>query len=220
MEAGSIHVPLIPHLALPQLAAPGPVLVDELAEFVREGTWPQGQAENAVTLFTQRDHVHDALKHLISKAQSSLVLTMFGYDDDELDELIRGKLSDPHVFVQLSLDRSQSGGKHEQDILAKWSADQLGNSVAIGTSAAGAIAHMKSGVIDGLDVFDGSTNWSMSGEGAEGAKAQNNTLVVIRDHAAAVRYRAQLDIDHDAMLAQQQRRAARDAAAKASPEGG
>jgi phosphatidylserine/phosphatidylglycerophosphate/cardiolipin synthase-like enzyme len=183
--------------------------LDDLAAFTRDGGFPHGSAPGVRTLFTQRDHVHEALKWMIGLAKQSLVLTMFGYDDDELDDLIRHKLNSEHVYVQLSLDRSQSGGKHETAILAHWNNTDRTNSVAIGTAERGGIAHMKSGVIDGRIVFDGSTNWSLGGEGAPGEKGQNNSLVVIDNHATAVQYRTQLDIDHNVMLKQQHARAAK-----------
>ncbi len=190
----------------------------DLAVFFREGAIaPSLMTSNSVQLFTQRDHVHECLVALHRMTTLSIADTMFGYDDDELDQLIRDKLDSQHVFVQLSLDRSQSGGAHETAVLAKWSNADRGNSIAIGTSAAGAIAHMKAGVLDGRIVFDGSTNWSASGEGEPGASAQNNSLVVFDSHPIAARYRAQLDIDHDVMLKQMARKAAAGAgAAKAA----
>lgn len=104
---------------------------------------------------------------------------------------------------------AEDGAKFDPQkaILAKWSDDDRANS---GTSAAGAIAHMKTGVLDGRIVFDGSTNWSASGEGepGAGAGAQNNSLVVFDSHPVAARYRTQLDIDHDTMLKQMSKPAA------------
>jgi hypothetical protein len=174
----------------------------DLAVFFMEGEIaPSLMTGSSVQLFTERDHVHECLVALHRMTTLSIADTMFGYDDAELDQLIRDKLDTAHVFVQLSLDRSQAAGAKEKEILAKWSGDARGNSVAVGTSAAGAIAHMKA-------VFDGSTNWSASGEGESGAKAQNNSLVVFDSHPIAARYRAQLDIDHDVMLKQMAKRAA------------
>lgn len=183
-------------------------MLGDLAVFFKEGAIaPSLMTSNSVQLFTQRDHVHECLVALHRMTTLSIVDTMFGYDDDELDELIRAKLDSDHVFVQLSLDRSQSSGAHEKEILAKWNGDGEANSVAVGTSAAGAIAHMKAGVLDGRIVFDGSTNWSASGEGEAGARAQNNSLVVFDSHPIAARYRTQLDVDHDLMLKQMAKRA-------------
>jgi phosphatidylserine/phosphatidylglycerophosphate/cardiolipin synthase-like enzyme len=184
-------------------------MLGDLAVFFREGEIaPSLMTSNSVQLFTQRDHVHECLVALHRMTTLSIVDTMFGYDDDELDQLLRDKLDAEHVFVQLSLDRSQSGGRHETAILSRWKNDARSNSVAVGTSSAGAIAHMKAGVLDGRIVFDGSTNWSASGEGEASAKAQNNSLVVFDSHPVAARYRAQLDIDHDTMLKQMAKRAA------------
>jgi phosphatidylserine/phosphatidylglycerophosphate/cardiolipin synthase-like enzyme len=175
--------------------------LDDLDAFTRDDGFPPGVSPDVRTLFTQRDEVDDALRWLVGLAKRSIVMTMFGYADEDLDALIRDKLDDDKVYVQLSLDASQlKTGVTEQAVLEQWKHDQLSNSVAIGHAAAGGYAHMKAGVIDGRIVFDGSTNWSVSGEGVKAG--QNNSLVVIDNAAAAVSYRAQLDIDHDTMLKQ------------------
>ncbi|HEX4751540.1 MAG TPA: hypothetical protein VH268_01485, partial [Solirubrobacterales bacterium] len=85
------------------------------------------------SFFSPRDEVHPLLASLLDSAQHSLVLNMYGYDDDELDELIRGKLDSKHVYVQMSLDKSQAGGVHEKVLLKNWSNTAFGNSIAIGT---------------------------------------------------------------------------------------
>ena len=55
---------------------------------------------SSVQLFTQRDHVHECLVALHRMTTLSIADTMFGYDDAELDQLIRDKLDTAHVFVQ------------------------------------------------------------------------------------------------------------------------
>ena len=47
--------------------------------------------------------------HCSGSAQHSIVVNMFGYDDDELNKIIQSKLADEKVYVQMSLDRSQAG---------------------------------------------------------------------------------------------------------------
>jgi len=138
------------------------------------------------------------LASLLASAQHSLVLNMYGYDDDVLDELIRGKLDSKHVYVQMSLDKSQAGGKHEKALLAKWSNDRFGNSIAIGTSEVKhAISHLKVLIVDGVYTVTGSTNWSISGE-----SEQDNQLTLSRNAVVASELRAVLDLNHDWMLKQ------------------
>jgi hypothetical protein len=156
-----------------------------------------GYPEAARTFYSPVDQVHEALKALLGSATKSLVVSMYGYDDDELDQAIRDKLGSNKIFVQLSLDKSQSAGAHEKAILAKWQNDAIGNSIAVGRSEHGAIMHLKMVIIDGLDVVTGSTNWSSSGE-----SDQDNQLTVIRDALVAAEARSRVDIIHDGMLKQ------------------
>jgi phosphatidylserine/phosphatidylglycerophosphate/cardiolipin synthase-like enzyme len=156
-----------------------------------------GYPAEARTFYSPVDQVHEALKTLLSAANKSLVISMYGYDDDELDAVVRAKLESEHIFVQLSLDKSQAAGAHERQILANWQNDGVGNSIAIGRSEHSAIMHMKMIIIDGLDVITGSTNWSKSGE-----QDQDNQLTVIRDALVASEARARVDIIHDGMLKQ------------------
>ncbi|HMI98677.1 MAG TPA: phospholipase D-like domain-containing protein [Gaiellaceae bacterium] len=170
----------------------------ELAQYKQEKRFLDHYPDDFRTFWSPRDDVHGLLVTLLQSAQRSVVLNMFGYDDDELDQIIRGKLKEQHVYVQLSLDKTQAGGKHEQAILKQWANDAFGNSIAIGTSAVGhAISHLKIVIVDGVYTVRGSTNWSLSGEGE-----QDNELTLSRNAVIAAETRSVLDLNHDWMLKQ------------------
>jgi phosphatidylserine/phosphatidylglycerophosphate/cardiolipin synthase-like enzyme len=171
---------------------------DDLAKYKAEKRFLDGYPPDQRTFYSPRDSVHPILASLIGGAQRSLVLNMYGYDDDELDELIRQKLSEERVYVQMSLDKSQAGGKHEKEILKKWPNKAFGSSIAIGTSSVGhKISHLKVLIVDGVYTVTGSTNWSLSGEGE-----QDNQLTIDRNAVIAAETRAILDLNHDWMLKQ------------------
>jgi hypothetical protein len=145
-----------------------------------------------------------------------LKLNMFGYDDDELNADIIGLLGNPNIRVQGTLDKSQSGGVHEKAILdedRKLGAEFY-NSFVIGQSATHQISHTKGGVLVGQGIgFEGSMNWSGSGEGtgislkpgkpAPGYRAQNNTLLVSTNPVFLARFSARLDAEHITAMQQQ-----------------
>jgi phosphatidylserine/phosphatidylglycerophosphate/cardiolipin synthase-like enzyme len=171
---------------------------DELGKYKAEGRFLEGYPADERTFFSPRDNIHGLLVALLGSAQHSIVVNMFGYDDDELNKIIQGKLADVHIYVQMSLDRSQASGKHEKAILASWKNDAFGNSIAIGTSSKhNAISHLKIVIVDGVYTVKGSTNWSLSGE-----TAQDNELTLSRSPVIAAETRAILDLNHDFMLKQ------------------
>ncbi|GAC1585252.1 MAG: hypothetical protein NVS3B24_24340 [Candidatus Dormibacteria bacterium] len=178
---------------------------EELAQYKRGGSFPPNYPTSVLTFWAGRDNVHGVLKGMLGSAKHSLVINMFGYDDDELDAIVRAKMEDEHVFTQISLDRSQAGGVHEKKLLANWNPSDLTNSVAIGSSAHGAISHLKMAIVDGVYLAHGSTNWSDSGE-----NKQDNELTLTNDAALAAEARAVLDINHQAMLQQMGARAKKD----------
>ena len=175
-----------------------PFTWDDLAQFKAEGRFLDGYPDDQRTFFSPRDKLHELLVVLLSGAQHSIVVNMFGYDDEQLNSIIQNKLADENVYVQMSLDRSQASGEHEKQILAKWSNDAFGNSIAIGTSSVhNAISHLKIVIVDGVYTVKGSTNWSLSGE-----QQQDNELTLSRNAVVAAETRAILDLNHDFMLKQ------------------
>ncbi|MFE9448257.1 phospholipase D-like domain-containing protein [Streptomyces sp. NPDC006739] len=167
----------------------------------KTGGFAPGYPPNVRTFYSPVDQVHAALVELIASAQRSLSIGMYGFDDQELADIIKAKLMDPTIVVQLTLDSSQAGGVHERAILAEEA--YPASSIAIGRSEKSQIMHLKEVVIDGLDVLTGSTNWSASGEGL-----QDNALVLIRDPMVAAEARTRLDAIHHHMLAVAAKKAA------------
>lgn len=171
------------------------MLVTDLDRFRRDGAPadPAYPAE-ARTLYSPIDDVHGALVALLSSVRKSLVVAVYGYDDDELAAIIARHLANPKVYCQITLDKSQAGGVHERAILEKFGM-KASNSVAIGNSERGQIMHRKMAVIDGLWRITGSTNWSISGE-----TKQDNELTVTRNSALAAEARHVLDLEHQHIL--------------------
>jgi len=120
------------------------------------------------------------------------------------------------------LDRSQAGGAHEKAILSSDEANDprgYAAAFAVGQSDTHQISHTKGGVLDGIIAFEGSTNWSASGEGTgislgaakqpPGFKAQNNTLAVYANPYEIAKFSARLDYEHGVAAYQAKRRSAK-----------
>lgn len=158
---------------------------------------PHGYPPNLHHLFAPIDQVHQAIVALCDSSTVSLAAAMYGWDDDEIDQLFRAKLDDQHIPVTLALDKTQAAGKHEKQILAQWRPEMIGNAVVIGRSSRGAISHDKMIVIDGQVTIAGSTNLSDTGE-----SKQNNECVIVWDPVFAVEARARIDMIHNEMTMQ------------------
>lgn len=178
-------------------ASEAPFTWEDLTRYKQAKRLLDGYPSDIRTFFSPTDEVHQVLKALLATAQHSIVLNMYGYDDAELDDIIRAKLASDHMYVQMSLDSTQAAGVHEHELLKEWEHEAFGNSIAIGHSTRGAISHMKIVIIDGVYTIRGSTNWSLAGE-----QKQDNELTIHRNAVVAAETRAQLDRNHDAMLKQ------------------
>jgi len=161
------------------------------------------QVPNAVALvelWSPVDDVHGALLKAVRSASTSLVIAMFGFDDDQLATAVKEKLANPNVFVQLSLDVSQAGGVHEQEILVR--ENYPASMIAVGHSEKGAIMHLKLAIVDGFATIRGSTNWSGSAE-----TLQDNYMSIMLDPFVAAGARTRCDVIHTEMLAYQAKKA-------------
>jgi phosphatidylserine/phosphatidylglycerophosphate/cardiolipin synthase-like enzyme len=172
-------------MPLPSLAA--------LDQYSVTGPPPGSGPDDPRTFYSPVDNDHAVLTALVESATTSLVVAMYGFDDQALADMIARKLASTTCFVSLTLDSSQASGAHERAILAAES--YPASSIAVGRSEKGAIMHMKVVIVDGLDVADGSTNWSAGGE-----SLQDNQLSVTRDMSKAALARARIDAIHNHML--------------------
>jgi hypothetical protein len=183
--------------------------IAELAQFTLEGSLTPGYGDTYLFL-VGRDSAHGLLKYILPKEQLAFKLSMFGYDDTELNNVIMGMMQTKHIHVQASLDARQAGNPTERKLLAmNESLDPIDfrNSFVTTTSPTGQILHTKGGVLVGYGMmFEGSTNWSATGEGTDVKHAQSNTLLVTTNPVAIARFSANLDIEHAAGLARQARK--------------
>ena len=177
--------------------------VTDLDQFLATPPLP-GTLPNVRRFYSPIDDVPGALQAIIGSARHSVIVAVYGFDDDALAALLSGYLKNPNVYVQITLDKSQAGGVHERAILERFKHEFAGNSVAIGHSEKGAIMHRKVLLIDGVWRVTGSTNWSLSGE-----QKQDNEMTVLYSPSACAEARAILDLAHDACLQQMAARAAK-----------
>jgi hypothetical protein len=186
----------------------------DLQQYTQEKTYSNNASKDFHLFYVGRDDVHDILKHLLSRVGVSLYLNMFGFDDDELNDILMAKAEDPQIIMLITLDKSQAGGKHEKVLLDSDIAKdpvKFNTYFVVGESATHQISHTKGFVADGKVGGEGSTNWSTTGEGTfvvtgkpggVGYKAQNNTQSIFTDADTISRFQAELIAEH--MAAQKQ----------------
>lgn len=185
----------------------------DLAQYTPERAFAPDASADFKLFFVGRDDVHSILKHVLSRVTTSLYLNMFGYDDDELNDILMAHAVDPNITMLITLDKSQAGGVHEKRLL---DADRgrlasFGTHFVVGQSKTHQISHTKGFVADGRVASEGSTNWSVSGEGTfiltgqpggPGYSAQNNTLSVNQDRDTIAKFQAELILEHQVAQAQ------------------
>jgi hypothetical protein len=195
----------------------------DLQPYTQEKVYATTASKDFHLFYVGRDDVHDILKHVLSRVSVSLYLNMFGFDDDELNDILMKIALDDTITMLVTLDKSQAGGKHEKALLDADKAHNLAlfnthfvtkthaQEFVIGQSATHQISHTKGFVADGRVGGEGSTNWSDSGEGTfvvkgqpggSKYKAQNNTQSIITDPDTVSRFSAELIAEH--MIAQKQ----------------
>jgi hypothetical protein len=200
----SINTPAAPgHPTLQQFT------LDDLAVYTAEQAFGPTASADFRVFYVGRDDVHGVLMHLFTRVSLSVKMNMYGYDDDDLNSVLMGLVRNPSVLVQVTLDKSQASGPAEKAILGSDMAQDaagFANDFAVGESSTGQISHTKGGILDSIVAFEGSTNWSSSGEGtginltaakqAPGFKAQNNTLAVYTNTYEIAKFAARLDYEH------------------------
>jgi hypothetical protein len=191
--------------------------LSDLQQFTQEKAYSSTASKDFHLFYTGRDDVHEVLKYILSRVSVSLYLNMFGYDDDELNDILMTIARDETILTIITLDKSQAGGKHEKALLASDVAKYpaafnthlvTGTRMAqfvLGESTTHQISHTKGFVADGKVGAEGSTNWSVSGEGTfvvkgqaggPGYKAQNNTQSIFTDADTVGRFTAELLREH------------------------
>lgn len=180
----------------------------DLEQYTQEKSYATNASKDFHLFYVGRDDVHEILKHILSRVSVSLYMNMFGFDDEELNDILMQLANDPSVVMMITLDKSQAGGVHEKRLLDSDAAQNpkaFNTYFVIGESATHQISHTKGFVADGKVGGEGSTNWSTSGEGTfvvkgraggPGYKAQNNTQTIFTDPDTLSRFQAELIAEH------------------------
>lgn len=180
----------------------------DLEQYTQEKSYATNASKDFHLFYVGRDDVHEILKHILSRVSVSLYMNMFGFDDEELNDILMQLANDSSVVMMITLDKSQAGGVHEKRLLDSDAAKNphaFNTYFVIGESATHQISHTKGFVADGRVGGEGSTNWSASGEGTfvvqghaggPGYKAQNNTQTIFTDPDTLSRFQAELIAEH------------------------
>jgi hypothetical protein len=69
--------------------------LDDLAQYTCEGAFGPTASPDFRVFYVGRDDVHGVLVHLFSRIRLSVKMNMFGYDDDQLNQILFGLAQDP-----------------------------------------------------------------------------------------------------------------------------
>ncbi|HTR08233.1 MAG TPA: hypothetical protein VMJ11_16605 [Paraburkholderia sp.] len=203
----------------------------ELQQYTREKSYSSTASKDFHLFYVGRDDVHDILKYVLSRASVSLYMNMFGFDDEELNDILMQQARDPSITMMITLDKSQAGGVHEKTLLnSDIAADpaRFNTYFVVGQSATHQISHTKGFVADGRVGGEGSVNWSAAGEGTfvvrgqpggPGYKAQNNTQTIFTDPDTINRFQTELVAEHMIAMGQEPAATAATSTARAAASG-
>jgi len=89
----------------------------DLQPYTQEKVYATTASKDFHLFYVGRDDVHDILKHVLSRVSSSLYLNMFGFDDEELNDIPMKIALDETVTMLVTPDKSQAGERHEKRLL-------------------------------------------------------------------------------------------------------
>src|ERR1700739_3204405 len=81
--------------------------LDDLAQYTKEGVFGPTASPDFRVFYVGRDDVHGVLMHLFTRVTLSVKMNMYGYDDDDLNNVLMDIVKNPSVFVQVTLDKSE-----------------------------------------------------------------------------------------------------------------
>jgi hypothetical protein len=84
----------------------------DLQPYTQEKVYATTASKDFHLFYVGRDDVHSILKHVLSRVSVSLYLNMFGFDDDELNDILKKIALDKTITMLVTLDKSQAGGTH------------------------------------------------------------------------------------------------------------
>src|SRR5579864_1801433 len=77
--------------------------LDDLAMYTAEQAFGPTASPDFRVFYVGRDDVHGVLMHLFTRVTLSVKMNMYGYDDDDLNNVLMGIVKNPSIFVQVTL---------------------------------------------------------------------------------------------------------------------